>query len=432
MNSFAIKTLGCKVNTYESEVIRAKFLEEGYIEVDFEERADIYVVNTCTVTNASDAKSRKMLRRAHKTNPDAVICAVGCYSQVKPGEVAEIEGIDIIIGSNDKGNIINHINEYRKTNKQLNLVEDIFDKDSFDPMVVETYNDKTRAFIKIQDGCNYFCTYCIIPYARGKVRSKEPRVLISEVEKLAKNGFKEIILTGIHTGGYGQDLKGYSFLDLLKDIEEHAGGIERIRISSIEINQLTEEVIDYIANSKRVVNHLHIPIQSGSDRILKLMKRHYTLDQYKAKIKEIRSKLVDCSITTDLIVGFPTENEEDFNEVKETLADIKFADMHIFPYSAREGTPAAEMEQLNGTIKDERVAEIITLNEKYKYEYEKQFDGRVMPVLFETLKNDQANGHTNNYLKVFVNTNEDLTNKVLDVKIKVTENGIEGELYENK
>lgn len=428
MNKFAIKTLGCKVNTYESEVIKAKFLEEGFIEVDFDTKADIYVINTCTVTNASDVKSRKMLRRAHKTNPDAIVCAVGCYAQIKPEEVAKIEGIDIIIGSNDKGNIINLIKEYQAENKQINIVEDIFQNDTFDSMEVETYSDKTRAFIKIQDGCNYFCTYCIIPYARGKVRSKKPEALLKEVKQLSDNGFKEIILTGIHTGGYGQDLDNYSFLDLLKDIEKHAPKLDRVRISSIEINQLTTEVIDHIANSKVVVNHLHIPIQSGSDRILKLMKRHYTLSEFKAKIKEIRSKLVDCSITTDIIIGFPTETDKDFEEVLNTLKEIRFADMHIFPYSAREGTPAAAMEQLNGTIKDARVAKVIELNEQIKKEYDQSFDGKVMPVLFETVKNNQANGHTRNYLKVFVDTDKNLTNQILDVKIIKTENGIKGEL----
>ena len=345
----AIHTLGCKVNIYESEYIINILKENGYQIVDFDSKADIYIINTCTVTNTSDKKSEKMIKRARKQNKDAIIIAMGCHAQIKGDNI----DADIIIGNKDKSKIISLIEEYQENKNKIKRIYNL-DNVSFEDMYISSFNSHTRAFVKIQDGCDAFCSYCIIPYARGPIRSKDPKTVIKEITSLVENGYKEIILTGIHTGKYGKDIN-YTFEQLLKEIIK-IKNLYRIRISSIEINELTDPILNLIKDNQVIAKHLHIPLQSGSDKILKLMDRKYDLKFYKDRIEKIRKMIKDVSITTDLIVGFPNENEKDMEDTLKFLKEIKFTKIHTFPYSKREGTKAASMEnQIDETIKRKRV-----------------------------------------------------------------------------
>lgn len=427
----AFYTLGCKVNAYETEVMINLFKEKGYKIVPFDALADIYIINTCSVTNSADSKSRKEIRNAVKRSPNAVIAVMGCYSQAKPDEVKNIDGVSIVIGNKDKSKIVDIIEEYIKNRKQITRIYDL-NNVCFEDMVLNKFENHTRAFVKIQDGCNNYCSYCIIPYTRGNVRSKDKNIVIKEVKSLVYNGYKEIVLTGIHTGHYGQDLKKYDFSDLLLELEE-IKGLERIRISSIEITELNDKFLDVLSKSKKIVDHIHIPLQTGSDKILKLMNRKYDMNYYFDRIEKIRKIRPSIAITTDVIVGFPNETEEDFNITKENIKKLKFAELHVFPFSKREGTRAASMQnQINGNIKKERVRKLLILSEELKKEYYSNFINQELEVLTETYNEGVITGHLSNYGKVEFNGSKDDLNEIIKVKLKNYNTGLfEGEKIEN-
>ncbi len=398
---FCIKTLGCKVNTYESELIRGLFVRKGY--VYDEDNADIYVVNTCTVTNMSDRKSRQIIHGIRNNHKDSIIVVCGCYSQnaYNTGKLDDIHA-DIILGNKDKSKIVEYVEDYLKNKVAKKVFYDIMDVPFENMELVNTF-DRTRAFVKIEDGCENYCTYCIIPYVRGKVRSKDHNLVIEEVTNLVNNGYKEIVLTGIHTGHYVDG--NYNFASLLRDLI-NIKGLIRLRISSIEINELTDEVLDIFKNSSILVPHLHVPLQSGSDRILKEMNRKYDKKYFIDRINYIRSIKADVSITTDVIVGFPTESEEEHIESMDTIRKIGFTKVHTFPYSDRYGTPASEMSgKIDGNVKKRRVKEIIELSNELERKFYEKFYNRQLDVLFEEEKDGYFIGHTANFIKVKVKGN---------------------------
>jgi threonylcarbamoyladenosine tRNA methylthiotransferase MtaB len=422
----AFATLGCRVNQYETEAMAEKFILDGYEIVAFEDFADVYVINTCTVTNMSDKKSRQMISRARKLNKDSVIAVVGCYSQIQPENVARIEGVDIVLGTRNKGDVVQYVKKCMEDRKQIIEVNEVLKNNKFEDLKIEEYQNKTRAFLKIQDGCNQFCSYCLIPFARGGVCSKDPKILMSEAEKLAEHGFKEIILSGIHTASYGIDLK--NDWNLLKVIEEinKIDGIERIRIGSIDPTFFKEDVIKRISTIEKLCPHFHLSLQSGSDRTLKRMNRHYDTALYRKITEELRENINDVSITTDVIVGFPGESEEEFNETYDFLRDIKLSRMHIFKYSPREGTKAAAMkDQVPGNIKDERSSSLEKLNKELEHAFMSRFIGRDMKVLYEQhldIDQNMFEGYTPNYIKVVSEFDEDLRDKIMNTEMISVEN----------
>lgn len=412
----AIYTLGCKVNLYESEVIMNSFKKSGYEIVDFEDDADIVIINTCTVTNTSDKKSRNIIRQAVKKHENAVIVVMGCYSQVRSSDIKEIDGVDIIIGNTKKSKVVFLVEEYLKNKKSITEIDNIMHTD-FEAMELDTFETRTRAFVKIQDGCNNFCSYCIIPYSRGNIRSKEKDDVVSEVKCLVKNGYKEVVLTGIHTGHYGKDKYDYDFSDLLSELCK-IDNLKRIRISSIEITELDSKFIDVLKNNKVIVNHMHIPLQSGCDKTLKEMNRKYDTEYYLDKINLIRSIRPNISITTDLIVGFPNETEEDFNTTLSFLKKVKFSKIHVFPYSRRKGTKADLMDnQIDEQTKHKRVKEVLKLSEELEIEYMNKFINTDVLVLIEKFENGIISGHTENYIPVKANGVESDINELLMIHI---------------
>ena len=420
----AFYTLGCKVNSYETEVNIETFKENGYEIVPFNEKADVYVINTCSVTNTADQKSRKIIREAVKRGENAIVVVMGCYSQIKYLEASSIPGVSIVLGTANKTSVIDLIEEYKKNKKQIVKVLDLKDI-KFEDMELDKFETHTRAFVKIQDGCNNYCTYCIIPYTRGNVRSKPKNEVIKEITNLANNGYKEIVLTGIHTGHYGKDIEEYDFSDLLSEIEK-IDGIERIRISSIEIVELDEKFLETLKNSKKIVNHIHIPLQSGSDTILKKMNRRYLMADFIKKINEIRSIRPNIAITTDVIVGFPGETDELFNETVESIKKIGFTELHVFPYSKREGTPAAIMpNQVDGNIAKERVKILINLSNELKNKYYSNLVGSEEYLLTETYIDGYLYGHLTNYGLCKIKSDERDINQIFKVKL----NSYDGECY---
>lgn len=418
----AFATLGCRVNQYESEAMAEKFIREGYEVVEYTEVAEVYVINTCTVTNMGDKKSRQIIGRARRLNPEAVIAVVGCYSQISPNEVSNIEGVDVVLGTRNKGDIVYWVNRAREERTQFVNVNEVLKNNVFEDLNIEEYQDKTRAFLKIQDGCNRFCSYCLIPYARGAVCSKEPGKVLDEVKKLANHGFKEIILSGIHTASYGLDLKDkVTLVDLLEEIEK-VDGIERVRIGSIDPTFFTEDVVKRIIDLKKLCAHFHLSLQSGCDETLKRMNRRYTTKDYEDIVNLLRNNFEDVSITTDIIVGFPGETEEEFNATYEFLKSIKLSKMHIFKFSPRKGTKAATMEnQVDGNIKEERSNKLIELNNALENEFMDRFLGKALKVLYEkeTFENSgEYEGYTENYLRVVTKGNDNnIIGEILDTKI---------------
>lgn len=417
----ALYTLGCRVNSYESEAMAEKFIKEGYEVVSFDEFSDVYVINTCTVTNMGDKKSRQMIGRARRHNPEAIIAVVGCYSQIASDEIAQIEGVDVVLGSRNKGDIVYWVNRAREESKQVVEVKDVLKNNKFEQLAINEYQDKTRAFLKIQDGCNRFCSYCLIPFARGGVCSKEPEKILKEVKELSKNGFKEIILSGVHTASYGVDLEGN--WDLVKILEEinKIEGIERIRIGSIDPTFFTEGVIERICNLEKMCPHFHLSLQSGCDATIRRMNRKYTAQEYKDVVENLRKYMKDVSITTDIIVGFPGESNVEFEATYEFLKGIKLSKMHIFKYSKRTGTKAAEMPfQVDGLIKEERSKKLIELNNALEVEFMEKFIGREMRVLYEEAISGKENtyvGYTENYIKVITESDENLEGKIVPTKL---------------
>ena len=417
-------TLGCKVNAYESEFILSKFLKKGYEITD--SIADIYIINTCSVTNTSDAKSRKVINKIVKENKNAIIVVMGCMIEAHKDYIND--NVSIIIGNKDKSRVVELVEEYLINQEKKKLLYKDFDL-KFEDMFIENMQEHTRAYVKIQDGCENFCSYCIIPYTRGRVRSKNPDTVIKEITTLVNNGYKEIVLTGIHTGHYGSDIET-SFPDLLKRICQ-IKKLERLRISSIEITELNDEFLEVLKNEKVIVNHMHIPLQSGSDEILKLMNRKYLTNYYSEKIKKIRNIRPGISITTDVIVGFPGETDELFLETKEFIKKIKFSKIHVFPFSVRENTKAETMpNHVSDKIKKERVKELVDLSNELEKEYIKQYIGKNVIVLIEKSENFISVGHTDNYLKVFIKENIP-SNTLVNVKIINIDNLVlEGEVNE--
>lgn len=391
--TFNILTLGCKVNSYESNVMRDKLVNKGYIEA--EDNADIYIINTCTVTNTADNKSMKLIRRVVKEHGNSIIVVCGCMVQNKK---ESIDGVDIIIGNVGKASIGDYIDEYVKTKNKKFDIYDMMDV-TFEPMVLNNFN-KTRAFVKIQDGCNNFCSYCVIPYVRGNVRSKKREDVLNEVTTLINNGHKEIVLTGIHTGNYGVEFDNYDFACLLGDLVK-IKGLERLRISSIEATELNDRVLDIIKNNDILVDHMHIPIQSGSDGVLKRMNRKYDKEYFINKINDIRHIRPNISITTDVIVGFPGETDEEFNETIDTIRKINFSKLHVFPYSKRNGTKAADMkDQVDDVTKKERARILIDLSNKLEKDYMSKFIDSDATFIPEVYKDGYLMGHTGNYLSI--------------------------------
>lgn len=415
----AIKTLGCKVNTYESESIWQMFKAEGYTQVNPDQYADVYVINTCTVTNSGDRKSRQAIRKMIRQNPDAVTVVIGCYAQMSPDEIEAIEGVDIVLGTQGRERLLDYVKNYQNERAPITNVGNIIEQKKFEGLEISGFESQTRAFLKIQEGCNNFCSFCIIPWARGLMRSQDPQLVISQIEKLVSQGVKEVVLTGIHTAGYGEDLEDYNFADLLKDIDK-ISGLERIRISSIEISQITDEVLSVMRNSTKLAEHLHVPIQAGHDSVLKDMRRHYTIEEFSEKVKELRAIFPHISLTTDIIVGFPGESDEMFEQTIDNLQTIGFNELHVFPYSKRNGTPAAKMtNQVDDQVKKERVHSLINLNAKLGADYAKSFEGDIATVLVERInKNGQLEGHTSNYLKVQFDGDKSLIGELVDVVIK--------------
>lgn len=416
--TFHIYTLGCKVNSYESDVMGDDLKNHGYIEVPLTEPADISIINTCSVTNTADQKSRKLIHHVRKQNPGGIVVAVGCSIQNDQSSVDD--GVaDILIGNVGKSKISEYIETYLKDHQKQKSILNM-EQVSFETMKLNNFS-KTRAFVKIQDGCNNFCSYCIIPYTRGNVRSKSKEDVLEEVQTLVQNGHKEIVLTGIHTGGYGLDFTNYGFADLLAELVE-VNGLERIRISSIEITELNDHVLNLIEEYPILVDHLHIPLQSGSNSVLKRMNRKYNTSEFYEIVEKIRTIRPSISLTTDVIVGFPGETEEEFLETMETIKKVGFSKLHVFPYSRRTGTPADTMEhQVPETLKKERVHRLIELSKELEKNYFLKFIGKQFVVLSETEKDGFLVGHTGNYLTVkWVGDKESLNRDVL-VELKELE-----------
>ncbi len=420
-----IKTLGCKVNTYESEYMTELFKINNYEIV--KDNADIYVVNTCTVTNQSDSKSKKIIRRIRRENPNSVLIVTGCFSEYLKDEISSVIDADIIIGNKDKSKIIMYLEEFLKSRKQI--IKFYEDKKIFEDMEIKEFASKTRAFVKIEDGCENFCSYCIIPYVRGPVRSKEPNKVINEIKQLVKNSHKEVVLTGIHTGHYGSDKDNYNFAMLLREIEK-INNLYSLRISSIEITELTDEILSIFKSSNILANHFHIPLQSGCDKTLKDMNRKYDTLYFENIINKIRAINKDVSITTDVIVGFPGETEEDFNNTYEFCKKISFSKIHVFPYSERRGTASSFMDdKVNPKVIKKRAKKLIDLSDKLEKAYYNKFLNTEVNVLIEEKKEDYYIGHTSNYLKVFIKDKTGL-NEIKKVKIANISNNIYGEIIE--
>ena len=421
--TFAIHTFGCKVNIYESEYVTNLMQENGYKMVDFDsDNANIYIINTCTVTNEADKKDRKLIHTTRRIHKDAILIVMGCYSQLNPNVI----DADIIIGNKYKSKIIELIEEYQKHKQKIVKVDNI-SKTDFEDMYIRRFVNHTRAFVKIQDGCNAFCAYCAIPYARGGIRSKDLNKVVDEVTNLVNNGYHEIVLTGIHTGRYGIE-KHTNLETLLKELVS-IPNIFRIRLSSIEINEITDGIIDLIKNNDIMAKHLHIPLQSGSDTILKSMNRLYDVETFINRVAYIRNEIPDISITTDLILGFPGETEENFKETLDNLNKIKFTKIHTFPYSRRNGTKAASMpNQIDGNIKKCRVKEVINLSDKFEVNYYKEKVGNIYDGIIETRKDGKKIVITTNYIPVEVTTNLANNQKVKVRIIEVDNDIVKGDI----
>lgn len=420
---------GCKVNQYETNAMAQRFIEKGYNVIEensenIDKNADICIINTCTVTNMSDRKSRQMLRKMKEKNKSAIVVAVGCYAQVAKEELSKIPEIDLVLGNNEKVEIVKYVEEYIEKNMNIVEIQDVMNSKEFSEFGDITFSEKTRAVIKVQDGCDRFCSYCIIPYARGRVRSRNPKSIISEITKIAQNGIKEVIITGIHVASYGKDFKtskdiklqNYKLIDLLEEINK-IDGIERIRLGSIEPLLIDEAFIERLKKLEKICHHFHLSLQSGCDETLKRMNRRYTTEQFRHIVKLLRDAYNDVNLTTDIIVGFPGETEEEFEKTYKFLEEIKFYKMHVFKYSPRKGTKASIMkEQVSGDIKEKRSKRLIELSNKNELEYNKKYLNKEIKVLFEEEKNGIFKGHTQNYILVHCKSNENLENKIIKVK----------------
>lgn len=418
--TITVLTLGCKVNQYESESMIESFKNAGYQVVE-SDTADYYVINTCTVTSISDRKSRQFMRRARKANPNAVIAVVGCYSQVSPEQVEAIEEVNVVLGTNEKKDITKYLESATSTSKIVQVGE-IMKTKSYDEMSIEDTVDKTRVFMKIQDGCNQFCTYCIIPYARGPIRSRNPENIITEAKVLASKGFKELVLTGIHLSSYGLDLKTTSLIEIIETLDK-IEGIKRIRLGSLEPKIITEEFVTRLSKLNNFCNHFHLSLQSGSDTVLERMNRRYSTEVYYEAVNLINKHLDKASFTTDIIVGFPGETDQEFEETCEFVKRVNFSKVHIFKYSPREGTKAAVMkEQIHGEVKTNRSHGLQDLCTDVEKKYNESFIGQVLPVLFEEVVEGHFEGLTEGYLRVAVRSLDNIVNTIRNVRVTSYEN----------
>ena len=415
-------TLGCKVNQYETNAMAQKFLEKGYKVIEeYEqngEKPDICIINTCTVTNMSDRKSRQMLRREKENTKNVIVVAVGCYAQVAKNELNKIPEIDLVLGNNEKVDIVKYVEDYINENENNIEIEDVMQSRLFSDFGDITFTEKTRAVVKIQDGCDRFCSYCIIPYARGRVRSRKPESIISEITKIAEKDIKEVVITGIHIASYGKDFKEeYKLIDLLEEINK-IDGIERIRLGSIEPLLITDEFAERLKKLDKICHHFHLSLQSGCDETLKRMNRRYTTEQFREIVKRLRNAYNDVNLTTDIIVGFPGETEEEFEKTYHFLDEIKFYKMHVFKYSQRKGTKAAVMpNQIPGDIKELRSRKLIELSNKNEFEINQKYIGQKVEVLFEEEKEGCYKGHTANYILIYCkDEKENLANKIQKVE----------------
>ena len=417
MKKVAFITLGCKVNQYETNSMVQQFLQKKYEIVEATKKADLYIVNTCTVTNMSDRKSRQMLRRVREQNHKALVVACGCYVQVAKEEVEKIKEIDLVLGNNEKKEIVEIIEKYVEEHQKHTEVQDVMHQKEYIELGEITYTEKTRAVIKVQDGCDRFCSYCIIPYARGRVRSRKPENVIAEIKQIAQKGIKEVVITGIHIASYGKDFKEeYRLIDLLEEINQ-IKGIQRIRLGSIEPLLITEKFIKRLSKLEKICHHFHLSLQSGCNETLKRMNRRYSITEFKEIVEILRKAYEDVILTTDLIVGFPQESQEEFEKTYQFLQEIKFYKMHIFKYSPRKGTKAAQMSgQVDGTTKEERSRKLIELSNKNQKEYNERYVGKEVEVLFEEEKNGFVQGHTKNYILALRKSKEKLENKLIRAK----------------
>ena len=416
MKTVAIHTLGCKVNTYESQAISEILTKNNYFEVDQDANADIIIVNTCAVTSVAGQKSRQTLHKVKRNNPTSLIIGVGCFVQLEKDKMFD-EGADILIGTNNRDKIVELIKEYEKNHINTKTIDESRSRSEYECLSISTYSENTRAFVKIQDGCDNFCSYCIIPYTRGKFRSRRKEDILNEVNTLVNNGFKEIVLTGIDTASYGKDINE-NFVSLLKDILKNEK-LLRLRISSIEASQIDEDFISLIKQENRIARHLHIPLQSGSETVLKRMNRKYSKDEFYSRIKRIKEEVKDIALACDIIEGFPGETEDEAKETIEFVKKCGFIFLHVFPYSIRKGTPASKMEnQIPKSIKKERVNRLIELGKIEEEKYKKKFDGSEMEVLFETSNGTNWVGYSSNYIEVSVDSSENLKNKMVKVIYK--------------
>lgn len=433
MKKVAFYTLGCKVNQYETNAMIEQFIKKGYEIVNFEEKADIYIINTCTVTNMADRKSRQMLRRVKEINSEAIVVACGCYAQVAKEELEKIPEIDLIYGTNEKNKIADYIenvplgtfpNGTSVTFGNINnsKVTDVMYQKEFLDFGTTLYTEKTRAVIKVQDGCDRFCSYCIIPYARGHVRSRKVESVIEEIKEIAKEGIKEVVITGIHVASYGKDFKeDIKLIDLLEKVNE-IEGIERIRLGSIEPTIITQQFLERLTKLEKICDHFHLSLQSGCDETLKRMNRRYTTEEFRKSTELLKNAYPNVALTTDIIVGFPGETDEEFEKTYNFLKEIDFYKMHIFKYSQRKGTKAAVMpNQIDGNIKEQRSRRLIELSDENEKRHNEKYIGKEVKVLFEEKEGDYIKGHTTNYMVVKVPYRE-IENTIEEVKIEKEEN----------
>ena len=430
-------TLGCKVNQYDSDAMRTLFVRSGYVPTGENDDAQVYVINTCSVTSIGDRKSRQMVRRIRRAHPDAVIAVAGCYAQLAPEVFEKMGDVDVIVGLQNRSRIVEYVEKAknRADRKPLNETVDIMKVDRFENMSVDMEGEvRTRAFIKVQEGCDNYCTFCIIPYARGKLKSRLQKDGVEEIKRLVSEGYREVVLTGIHLGNYGKDLHdGTSLATLVAELVK-IPDLLRIRLGSVESVELSDDLIRIIQEEPKVCRHLHLPIQAGSDEVLKGMNRHYRLPQYKKLIADLREKVPGIALTTDLIVGFPGETEENFQETLETLKEIRFSGIHVFPYSKRTGTPAASYpNQISNEVKKERVHRVQELEKGIALEYRKQFLGKTVHVLAEEEKNGYFEGLTDEYIRVSIKNGDVKRGHMYPVKIdEITEDGMTGKIAEEE
>ncbi len=432
--TFATCTLGCKVNQYETDAMEQMLIKAGYEKVDFRDAADIYIINTCSVTNMADRKSRQMIHRAKKKNPEGIVVACGCYIQAQADQHADFdENIDLIIGNNKKKDIVTILDEYYRDNVKTAVI-DINHTDEYEDLSIETVNEHTRAYLKIQDGCNQFCSYCIIPYVRGRIRSRKPEHVLEEVRNLSQNGYKEVVLTGIHLSSYGKDLEEGSLIEVIEEINK-IEGIERIRLGSLEPRIITEEFAERLGKVEKICPHFHLSLQSGCDETLKRMNRHYSIEEYEHSLALLRKAFHEPALTTDVIVGFAGETEEEFVETVKALERMNLYEMHIFKYSVRKGTRAEKMpNQVPEQIKTQRSNVLLSMTARHKEQYEEQWIGQEEEILAEEFVEIEGKtylvGHTKRYVKIGIDTKEDLTGQLVSVKIrgKIDGNVLLGEI----